>query len=137
MTTVEFLKNAKARIADEKNWCRVHLAMNACKEFVQPSSPRAVCWCSLGTVYLESRLLEYQYQVALAEELRDRAEATLSEAVAEITNSDALEKSTYTSIPIYNDDHSHEEVMKMWDKAIEIAEREETDLDDSEADIDG
>ena len=111
MKPSELLTKAKAVIADPKHWAQGWYAKDAKGQSVGPRKPDAVCWCSLGA--LEKVAYEEDtYKTCLA------ATGYLFKVSAECG---------YIGIPYFNDNSSHEAVMKAWDKAIKLAKEEENE----------
>ena len=98
MKTSELLIAAKAKIANPVNWIQGLYAADAKRERTSPTSVEAVCFCSMGAVY----------SVESMKSLR---------RIAEI----ALDNFANDDIVGYNDAHTHEQVMAVWDKAIAAA----------------
>lgn len=109
MKPSELLTKAKAVISDPKHWAQGWYAKDAKGQSVGPRKPEAVCWCSLGA--LEKVAYEENAHGA-------RFEATryLSRVAAECG---------YGVIPDFNDNSSHEAVMKVWDETIKLAKEDE------------
>lgn len=104
----EILKQAKALIADEKNWTQGAAARNEKGQIAYSLDPDATCWCSFGAV---SKTTEGDLP---------------ANGLAHNQLYDTLEKEfNCTSISEYNDNHTHTEVMSFWDKAIAAAEKQE------------
>ena len=109
MKPSELLIKAQAVIADPEHWTQDWYAHNAEGQDVGPSTPDAVCWCSLGA--LEKVAYEENTYAA-----RFAATRCLFEVSAECG---------YSGIADFNDNSSHEAVMKAWDKAIKLAKEDE------------
>lgn len=101
---VEVLKEAKQLIQDPKNWIQDYagqdtygmpVGITACMQ------GEAICFCSLG---------------ALAAVTKDPV--STARAFFEITMETDYEK----SVAQFNDNHTHAEVMELWDKVIAAAE---------------
>lgn len=107
-TVVEDLKAAKALIADPKNWLQGGYARDAqgVNEYLMGNDEGAICFCSLGALQKVANTMH--------EEDTDAYEVLTQTAIA----------LGATSVPSYNDNHTHAEVMAFWDKAIETAEAE-------------
>jgi hypothetical protein len=102
MTIAETLKAAKAKIESPENWIQQNYAQDSQGKGVSPESPKAVCWCSMGAVR------------AVAGSFSKEAE----DAVLFLGNQ------VGEAAWVFNDDHSHAEVLAMFDKAIAAAEKE-------------
>ena len=101
MTTVEILKAARAKIADEKHWTQVASARDSQGIEVSPVSPKAVSWCSTGAL------------TASAMTFPDAAWNFIWASM----------KSPPAGMGFYNDSHTHAEVLAAWDAAIADAEK--------------
>ena len=108
MKPSELLVKAKAVIADPKHWTQGWYAKDVEGLNVGPSTPKAVCWCSLGAIQKVAHE-EVTYSTRLT------AGGYLSRVAAECG---------YIRIPEFNDNSSHEAVMKAWDKAIKLAKED-------------
>lgn len=74
-------------------------------------SPEAECFCSVGAIKrIVLKLPEYRFAEASAYDALDRAAGRSG-----------------LNIVRYNDTHTHEEVMKVWDSAINQAMQESRD----------
>lgn len=101
MKTSELLKAAKAKIAYEKCWTQGASARDAIGDAVDYTHDSAVCYCSTGIL---TKLLPKSPQHVWRKAW------------------DALSKATCGFIAVYNDNHTHAEVMAKWDEAIKLAE---------------
>ena len=108
MKPSELLTKAKALIADPKHWTQGWYAQDAKGHRTVPSTPKAVCWCSIGALDKVARE-ENTYSPKL-------------EAAKYLTKVSA--ECGYSGIPDFNDSSSHETVMKAWDKAIKLAKED-------------
>ena len=97
MSVKQELIKAKALIADPKNWTQSCLARNAGDMFVNVNDPSACKFCALGALRKAGTQSAY---MALA---------------------DAAFKLGFKGIVALNDHGLHEDVMEMFDKAIEEA----------------
>jgi hypothetical protein len=103
--TLLTLRLAKNRISDPNNWIQGHFARDKNGWLTESESRNAVCWCSIGA-------------------LRSAAKGTNQfsmNAMRVMENCIPLENGM--NIAEYNDTHTHEEVMKLFDAAIELAEK--------------
>ena len=93
MTTLETLKAARAKIAEESNWTQMVLARDGNAIPVAVTSPNATSWCLDGALQLVSDEDEsYKAYLFLCSLVPD---------------------------PVYfNDNHTHAEVLALFDKAI-------------------
>lgn len=99
MTTLEILKAAREKIADEKNWMQREFAQDGNARGIEPTSPEACKWCALGAI---RAICETQ---------------SIWDAM------DALRKGfpggyRDYSIAMFNDSHTHPEVLAVFDRAI-------------------
>lgn len=100
MSPVEILKVAKARIADPAQWCQGAMSMDSAGELVDPWHPRACVWCAAGSIW--SVIGENgTFPVAL--------------------HLAAIERG-YPGAQLLNDMTSHADAVRMFDRAIAIAE---------------
>ena len=109
MKPSELLIKAKAVIADPKHWTQGWYAKDAKGYSTGPAEPNAVCWCSVGALR------------AVAHE--ENTYSTRSAAAGYLARVSA--ECGYNDIPDFNDNSSHETVMKAWDKAIKLAKEDE------------
>ena len=109
MKPSELLTKAKAVIADPKHWAQGQYAKDAKGHPVGPAEPDAVCWCSVG-------VLE---KVAHEEDTYSTRFAAMWYLL------DVSVECGYNDISDFNDNSSHETVMKAWDKAIKLAKEDE------------
>lgn len=91
-STLETLKAARKLIEKPENWTKHVLARDRKGKEVDFSSPDAVCWCSSGSIQLANP----NY----------------------IDASEALASVCKTTIPYFNDSHTHAEVLAAFDAAI-------------------
>jgi len=111
---LKWLKEAHALIKDPKHWTQAAYARS------RPNSPIprhatsefAACWCSVGAIKKvvprqERGVEHYPYL-----EVRHLLEKGLT----------SLTGDRLVSIVTYNDNHTHAEVMEMWEEAIRLAE---------------
>lgn len=94
-------------ILNPDNWFKGAEARTAKGIHCSPKDPRAACFCSIGAIFA----YDSGQQGQLAVNLLDEA-----------TN--ALTGGQFTSIVSYNDNNgtTHEDILKVWDKADELAE---------------
>ena len=98
MSVKQELINAKALIANPENWTQSCLARNAGDMFVNVNDPSACKFCALGAL---------------------RKAGTHEDAYMKLA--DAAFKAGFKGIVALNDHGLHEDVMEMFDKAIEEA----------------
>ena len=109
MKPSELLVKAKAVIADPKHWTQGQYAKDVKGYSTGPSTPDAVCWCSLGAL-----------DKVAHEENTYSTHLTTAGYLAVVAD-----ECGYSGIPDFNDNSSHETVMKAWDKAIKLAKEDE------------
>lgn len=106
MNTLELLTKAQDLIRDPAHWTQETYARDGRGNACSTTDPAATCFCSVGALY---HAADHQFRFAhLAE--------------------DVLEKVVGVDIPIFNDSHTHAEVMVMWDKAKELARDHAADV---------
>lgn len=108
------LVTAKKLIEKPENWTRNAFARDVHGTIVLAADARATCYCAMGAVEAATASGMYaQQHVALA---------LLECAIAErVGNS--------SSVPLFNDDKTtaHADVLCVFDRAIELAKKEEAD----------
>jgi hypothetical protein len=110
MTPVEVLKAAKANIATPDKWTKGCAARGPQGNVVDPSM--GTCFCALGAIWgVTSPANDPDSAGFLAEFLLEKARLILHPE--------------FFHVPAFNDDKDtkHEEVLDLYDKAIELAER--------------
>ncbi len=103
-TTKEILTEARSLITDPDNWTQGSYAKDAEGVAVSIWSNKATCWCALGALYSfnEDALLDIP-----ADTLNTLRPHILSQGIV-----------------TFNDNHTHEEVLAAFDKAIEGCKEE-------------
>lgn len=102
---VEKITKARALIADPLQWCRYAYARDRYGSPAYPYSIEARQWCSLGSLERVTRDAPSRILVA--------GKVILEEALGQLGYGH--------EVGAFNDSHTHEEVLEMFDKAIEIA----------------
>lgn len=97
MKTSEILIKAKEVIANPENWIQGSYAIDKDNNTAYGFNKNTVCFCSIGAI-----------QKVLGSNKLNKAENFLREAAG-------------CNIVEYNDEHTHSEVMEVWDKAIKNA----------------
>lgn len=112
MTPAALLKKAKALISDPNAWIRGHAGTDKSGLPVRANHPDACRWCALGALW---KAADYDTREAIYCEIVD----------AEVCLESALGVSLITGIARYNDDPetTHTDVMSLYDRAIELAEK--------------
>jgi hypothetical protein len=103
-TPLDLLVEARALIAERKNWISGAYAQNEHGREVNPRSEQACKFCSLGAIqraYANRNIVDPSVGLFVDYEARH-----------------ALEK-VVGSIALFNDKHGHPQVLAAWDKAIE------------------
>ena len=112
MKISDVLIKAKTLIQDPENWTQGVLARDNLYEPVPATSRNAVCFCTYGAV---DRALGLENSIQYHEVTR-----LLRKVCAAISGS--------SMVAVYNDTHTHPEVLALFDKAIELAKESETCL---------
>lgn len=102
---VKLLQDARNLISKPENWTQADFAKKVDGSGTYSHSDDAVCWCSLGALTKVSPPVE---------DSQTKKHAKL-----------LLRKTMNKPITIFNDSHTHEEVLAAWDKAIEAAKAAE------------
>ena len=102
MDMLKIIKDARNLIAKPENWTQGVCARDIDGNEIGIDSPRAVCWCSLGALEkVGEDVAGVEWYVLLH----------------------FLEKEIgFGHVATFNDSHTHEEVLAMFDKAIAILE---------------
>ena len=100
MTPQEILIAARAKIADEANWCQENSAVNSHRIPVHPTNSNACAWCALGAL-----------------EATSPATANLRSLLYEA----AYATHGLRSVVDVNDTLGHAAVLQVYDVAIKIA----------------
>lgn len=94
VTPKELYLAARERISDPNRWMQGGYATNIKGHYTDSDAPDAVCWCSAGSIrsfnpppYIARRVY------------------------------DALNRACGEPLVMYNDNHTHDEVMDMWNRA--------------------
>lgn len=112
MTKVsEFLISAKKLIEDPTNWTQGWFAKTNTGAMVGANAEDAVCFCSLGA------LERYDGQVLPINKYHPLTGEPYNSRFAQ----DYLEEAMGCAVEDFNDQHTHEEVMKKWDEAIALS----------------
>lgn len=96
-TIKEVLIAARKKIEKPENWTQGTGAKDIEGRYADADSPEAVCWCSMGALYAVTASMPGTYYNQAYEALRD------------VIND---------SIAMFNDTHSHADVIEIFDKAI-------------------
>lgn len=100
MSQVELLTRARAIIENPQNWTKGEMARDAGGRLVVSHSPDAVCFCAVGA------LRRAAYELCI-----DRFPSFYT-----------LQKWCGTEpVPLFNDTHTHADVLALYDRAIEAA----------------
>ena len=106
---LETLLSARKLIANPARWTTKVCSRNTAGNRVQVFDANATCWCALGAVYYVSQNDIPLYQSTL-EFIEDKHKEELLEECQLLLE--------------FNDSRTHEEVVEMFDKAIELARQE-------------
>ncbi len=114
------LKNAKELLTPQENFTQGAYAKNEGALPVDFTSRTAVCFCSIGAIgnVLNKAGISCS-SVKASPVTKSTASKYLSIAIGKPSDTPGVD------IVDYNDSHSHEEVLAMFDKAISIAEKAE------------
>jgi hypothetical protein len=108
MTSSEFLKAIKDLIKDPEHWTQVAIARDINGQPTFTLAKNAVSWCLKAAMYKVGN-----YNQIVGKEPFNRARLTLNRIVG-------------CDCGLFNDSHTHTEVIALLDKAIEMTEAEET-----------
>jgi hypothetical protein len=107
------LEKASSLIAKEDAWCVGHYAKNAKGNVVPPTDKSAVCFCAFGS------MIHVMPSKEDVENIWPAAYDWMILALKEIVEDD-----NEPSIMVYNDRHTHKEVVGLFKKAKDIAKKE-------------
>lgn len=105
MNVLAMLKAGRVRIEDPNYWTQGAFGINAVGDPVSQDDPACVRRCLAGAIFCGDGITDHDYV---------EADRFLDGALASV-NGD-------TSYMVYNDSHTHDEVLALLDKAIELAE---------------
>lgn len=109
MSETKLLETAYTVIQDPKHWTQGQISADARGRNISPSDEKAEKWCSLGALLKAAYILGlYKVEEEVRKQVFHRAEAILNICAGR----------EYVG---YNDEHTHEEVMRLWLKAIHRA----------------
>lgn len=106
METVEILTKARELISDESRWTKNDYAADNVGYVVEFSDPRACAFCALGAIL---RVVE----------AKDDNDPTAREADRLLVR--AIGGTVPYDVAVFNDTHSHGEVLDLFDRAIALA----------------
>ncbi|MBN7804871.1 hypothetical protein JZX86_05770 [Agrobacterium rosae] len=107
--TVQILRDARALIADEKNWTQGDYAKNSFGHSTGVKNENANCFCAIGAL-------------AKVQGISPNDDITGASFLA-LEASGGAEKLGFI-VARFNDDHTHAEVIALFDRAIARAESE-------------
>lgn len=107
LTTLDILKKGRELIADPARWTQGAFARNKWDDRCDPSSNYAKCFCCAGALIAVSGLNEI--------------EAFESGALAALEVA-AGKNGKRADLASYNDSHSHDLIVALWDRAIAAEE---------------
>jgi hypothetical protein len=116
VTKLDVLKGTLELLSDPARWTKDYLARDKDGEPAVANGPEAVCWCLMGGAE------KVAFPDAEAEFDHDRGVA-YSLALCEVRKT-IQEKSLGGSIPAFNDEHSHAEVVAVLKETVERVEKE-------------
>jgi len=105
MTTAEYLREMRKLIEKPENWCQGEYARDANGNRVHDGSGAATRWCALGS-YWKVRYSHPEFETTPLNLLAKAATQRGVQGVAD-----------------FNDSHTHEEVLALFDEAIAEAEK--------------
>lgn len=111
MTDLEIMKKARELISDPVHWTQEENSRNADLRATHPTSKTAVCWCSNGAVTKAVFDLNYPLYKPLANKVFDGFCVF-------------ARKHNIRSVIQYNDNHTHAEVLKLFDDYIKELEND-------------
>lgn len=103
MTTLEVLIAARKLIEKPENWTRAFLARDSHGDPVYVHSDKAVCFCAMGALHKAIGETSAEYLDVVDDAAESLASAARIDTVAG-----------------FNDTHTHDEVLVLFDKAIEM-----------------
>ncbi len=103
MTTVEILKRARGRITAQEDWCKGEFARDKSGKGCSPTGTNAVTWCARGAV---------DYVTGGGGLSGNYAHTALTDASFELFERGPA---------VVNDAGTHEQVMHMYDRAIQLS----------------
>jgi hypothetical protein len=135
MKVSEFLRRAKGVIDTPEKWVKGKFAVSAKGNEVEPAGRAACAWCSIGAVRKKIQTLPMgtSFEANQTRETECLMTAFLIDAVGEWCRrnpGNGHPGKEVIEITRFNDDHTHEQVMEMWDIAIELAEASEKQVED-------
>lgn len=116
MTVFENLIRARGVISIPERWTQGHFARYACGAGTSPTSQFASCFCALGAVerVMGCRAYRSKEVELLAESVGDKEQ---------LPSDDNLRgNAVFNLVHTFNDNHSHEDVLSMFDRAISLAQ---------------
>ena len=102
-TATEILQDARDRIKDPEHWTKGSFARDEYGHACHPTSPYAVCFCSIGT------LMRSFYELSASAKEREGASNFLIEAY-------------FGSVAEKNDRYNHSAVIQKFEQAIKLSE---------------
>ena len=99
LTPAQVLRDAKALISDPAKWTQKAAARDIEGAEVAFGDEDAVCWCALGAIWRAVPNNDVE-----------------TDAIFALSNAMGM------GVPLFNDAHTHPEVLAAFDRAIELAE---------------
>ena len=112
---IGYLESARQLISDPRRWTVHYLAEDETGYPVDFDSDKATCWCSLGALRKVVNKDHRDWDVAITKEVL--AHKYLRDAIN-------LHPKGGASLAHFNDTHTHQEVMELWDSAIKLAKQD-------------
>ncbi len=104
---LEVLRAAREQISDPANWCKGSFAKNYAGKSVQPWDPTACQWCLGGAIGAQDAKTNLMRAQAIWQDLLDLLRTAAGE-------------DGFVSPAYFNDTHTHEEVLALMDRALEV-----------------
>lgn len=113
MTDLEIIKASRELIADKSRWCQGYYAFTFDGIQVHGYRPVAVRWCSVGAIQRFAKDYDLEQKELHVGRIRNRIER-LMPALGYLGE----------NLAVFNDAHTHEEVIQMWDHVINYLEQQ-------------
>src|ERR1700743_869307 len=98
MTYLEILKDARELIADPSRWTQDSYARDVDGKTTDPINPDAVCWCAVGAIM--------------------KVKGSVGSVIIQRPLGPLAEYTNGTSLISFNDNHTHAEVLSVFDRSI-------------------
>ena len=123
MKILEILEKSKNLILDKKNWTRITFARDKDNRSVSPVNPEAVCFCALGAL---SKICDCKNVIESNESIScggREAYYYLCMAANKIVVEGGRKFDGSNPVSWVNDVLHHQDVLDMYDSAIELAKK--------------